>query len=329
MKQDALAKIENVQNDLTLSQVGHLFATSGFFSDVKGEAQAITKILAGAENGFGPFTSMSGIHIIKGKVELGADLIATGIKKSGKYEFRVKELTTQSCTIEFFEKSEFTNGKWQSIGVSTFTQDDAKAAGISGDMYKKYGRNMLFARAITNGQAWYCPDVFESRVYSEGEISGYTQEEPVSQEQIDAIYNDTDDDLWQPEPAEQQEVIEARQKVQRLWDSWGIHPKAAANSFKAYMKKHYTIENADISTCTEVVAMREYGKYKQAKLKAERAAQQQLDLVKEFLGEKQGEQFKKALKADDYDTMNELYDAACQERDAIALEPDNGPEEQF
>jgi hypothetical protein len=37
----------------------------------------------------------------------------------------------------------------------------------------KFPRNMLFARAMSNGVKWYCPDVTSGvTVYSEGEISG-------------------------------------------------------------------------------------------------------------------------------------------------------------
>ncbi|MBD3251628.1 hypothetical protein GF380_04220 [Candidatus Uhrbacteria bacterium] len=257
---DKLAKIEtaietaSVRNDLTLTQVGKLFAASGFFQDVKGEAQAITKILAGAENGFGPFASMSGIHIIKGKVELGADLIATGIKKSGKYNFRVKELSAQSCTIEFFERSEFTGGKWESVGFSTFTQDDAKAAGISSEMYKKYGRNMLFARAITNGQAWYCPDVFESRVYSDGELSGEGLPQAPDAPQVP-------DAPQAPETSQASDAqdVQARlkagyEKIEALWKEYGINEYEQ----QASVKKHLHCES--LRECTDLQKLLDYYK---------------------------------------------------------------------
>lgn len=45
---------------------------SGYFQDVKTEAQAIVKVMAGSELGLPPFASMTGIHIIQGKPVLGA-----------------------------------------------------------------------------------------------------------------------------------------------------------------------------------------------------------------------------------------------------------------
>lgn len=40
---------------------------SGYFGDVKSQAQAMVKVLAGAEIGLPPFASMSGIHIVNDK----------------------------------------------------------------------------------------------------------------------------------------------------------------------------------------------------------------------------------------------------------------------
>jgi len=42
-------------------------SASGFFADTKQAAQAIVKILAGQELGFGAFASMTGVHIIQNK----------------------------------------------------------------------------------------------------------------------------------------------------------------------------------------------------------------------------------------------------------------------
>lgn len=144
-----------------LLQIGKVLAASGFFDDAKSEARAIVKVLAGQELGFGPIAAMTGIHVIKGKVSIGANLIAARIKGSGKYNYRVRQHTDTICEIEFFEQGE-------SIGVSTFTKDDAKKMGTQN--MDKFPRNMLFARAISNGAKWYCPDVFGGPIYTPDEL---------------------------------------------------------------------------------------------------------------------------------------------------------------
>lgn len=124
---------------------------SGYFSDAKSEAQAIVKVMAGAEAGLPPFASMSGIHVIQGKPTFGANLIATLIKQHPNYNYRVLEMTDTVCRIQFFEHGE-------KCGVSEFTAQDAKRAQVKN--MNKFPKNMLFARAISNGSKWFCPDVF-------------------------------------------------------------------------------------------------------------------------------------------------------------------------
>ena len=124
---------------------------SGYFVDAREQAQAITKILAGREMGFGPFASMTGIYIISGRPSIGANLMAAAVKASGRYNYRVQEMTDSVCEIIFFE-----GGK--EAGRSRFTIEDARKAGTKN--LDKFARNMLFARAMSNGCRWYCPDVF-------------------------------------------------------------------------------------------------------------------------------------------------------------------------
>jgi hypothetical protein len=141
--------------------LGQVFAASGMFADIKDQAGAVVKIMAGQELGLPPFVAMTGIHLVKGRPTLSADLLAKKVKASGKYDYRVRQHTDQICEIEFFE-----NG--QSLGISPFTLSDAKKAGTQN--LDKFPRNMLFARAMSNGVRWFCPDVTTMTVYVEGEI---------------------------------------------------------------------------------------------------------------------------------------------------------------
>ena len=131
--------------------IAKALAASGFFQDAKSEAQAIVKVLAGQELGLGPFASMTGLHIISGKPVLGANLLATLIKNDRRYNYRIVQLDDKVCEIAFFEQGE-------DIGHSRFTLDDAKKAGTKN--LDKFPRNMLFARAISNGAKWFTPGIF-------------------------------------------------------------------------------------------------------------------------------------------------------------------------
>lgn len=148
-------------------------AKSGFFSDAKQASQAVVKILAAREIGLGPFAGMTGVNIIQGKPAFGANIMAACVKKSGRYNYRVTEMSDKACTIEFMERLD---GKWTTSGESKFTIEDARKAGTKN--LDKFPRNMLFARAMSNGVRWYCPDVMNgSVVYTPEELGADVDED--------------------------------------------------------------------------------------------------------------------------------------------------------
>jgi hypothetical protein len=157
--------MELIPLEMTIPQIANAFAASGMFQDARGEAAAITKIIAGRSIGLDPFSSMSGLHVMQGRVEVGSHLIAGAIKRSARYDYRVREKSSNACRIEFFELGE-------SIGVEVWTMDHARRAGLASATWQKHPKAMLFARCISSGYRTYCPDVFSCPVYSQGEIGG-------------------------------------------------------------------------------------------------------------------------------------------------------------
>lgn len=150
-----------------IMSIAKAFAESGMFPDTKQAAQAIVKIQAGQELGIAPFAAMTGIHIIQGRPTIGAGLIASKIKSSGKYDYEVKEMSDTNCSLDFYQGKKL-------IGNSSFSIADAKKAGTKN--MDKFPKNMLFARAISNGVKWYTPDVFQGPVYTPEEMQVETVE---------------------------------------------------------------------------------------------------------------------------------------------------------
>lgn len=191
-----------------LARVSEMFASSGYFSDARDAAQAGVKILAGQGWGIAPFDAMTGIHIIQGRAAIGAHLIAAKIKASGKYDYRVREMTDKECSIEFYQAGE-------SVGVSSFTLADAKAAGTKN--LDKFARNMLFARAMSNGYRWYCPDVFTGPVYTPEELGASVDgdgrvvevERPPAKRLEAAPAVAADEDVFEAPVAKKPEVVDA------------------------------------------------------------------------------------------------------------------------
>ena len=145
-------------------ELGEIFAKSGMFPDVKTQAQAVVKILAGKEMGLTPFESMNNIYIVNNKLAVMSNAMASIVKKGGKYDYKVVKLDNEECVLKFFRM----NGEAKELGESTFTFKDAAKAGLANkDVWKNYPRNMLFSRALANGVRWFCPDA----------ACGYTVEE--------------------------------------------------------------------------------------------------------------------------------------------------------
>lgn len=162
MSEKTTALVSRQMSD-TLTVADHL-ARSGFFSDARQVSQAVAKVLAGQELGLGPVASMTGIFIIKGRVSLSANILAALVRRHSVYNYRVKTHTADECTLIFYESDE-------EIGISSFSMDDAKAAQLRGDNWQRYPRNMLFARAVSNGVKWFCPDVMAGApVYTPDEL---------------------------------------------------------------------------------------------------------------------------------------------------------------
>lgn len=170
-----IVRYESLQDLQFLAQT---FALTGYF-DAKGSqpvevAKALTKILAGQELGFGPFASQKGIYIIQGSTSVSGHLIASGIKRSQKYDYRVRgEITDTKCTIDFFER---TAKGMENIGTYTFTAEDAKRAQTKN--MAAFPRDMLFNRCISAGYKKFCPDALGNGapVYTPEELGAATND---------------------------------------------------------------------------------------------------------------------------------------------------------
>ena len=153
--------------------------------------QALAVILMGRELGIGPTTALSNIIISTGKPTLGAALVGALIQKSGRYGYTVTEMTDQKVSVAFYENAGVSAPGAPSagrtpLGVSTFTLQDALKARLGNSpTWQQYPRNLLLARAITNGARWYCPEVFGGAVYDPEEVApfGGTLPAPVPDEE--------------------------------------------------------------------------------------------------------------------------------------------------
>jgi hypothetical protein len=215
----SLQTIEPTSKALTykdMYEIGKTFVASTYFgSDLDKISKAITKIMAGQELGVPPFASMRGINVIEGSPELSANLMASKIKASGKYDYEVVQKDSKHCKLRFIE---IRGNDRVTLGEEEFNQVDActqelmdptcteaplkhntrqitryKRGGgtytIEGclckDNWRKSPKAMFFARALSAGARTYCPDVFNGiAIYATDEIT--EAKEPPAREAIEA-----------------------------------------------------------------------------------------------------------------------------------------------
>lgn len=157
-------------NSAVLSYIAQQAVTSKLFASLRSEPEAIMKIAIGREFGLSLYESLTELNYIENRIEMSAVLMAKLVRRSGRYDYRVKESDHTKAAVEFFR---INGSERESLGTSTFTLEDAKRAGLlSKANWQRYPKAMLFWRALSQGVSFFCPDAIEGgHVYVTGEIS--------------------------------------------------------------------------------------------------------------------------------------------------------------
>lgn len=158
-------------------RLAEVLAKSGYFRDVRDASQALVKILYGAEHGIPPVSSMMSVHVIEGKPCPSAGLLASMIKRSGAYNYRVRRLDAEAAVLDFYERGELVGTEEVTRAQITEAKIDQGSGGIK-DNWRKFPKNMLFARALSNGARFYCADIFGGPVYTPEDFD-YTSGGPI------------------------------------------------------------------------------------------------------------------------------------------------------
>jgi len=143
-------------------------AASGMFKDVTQAEQAFGRILLGRDLGLTPTQALMSVDVVEGNVQVRAVRLAAWVRQHEDYDYVILEHDEARCTIQFHYRGEV-------AGVSSFSMEDAKNARLIKDHpkspWRAHPRNMLFARAMSNGVKWFCPDVTGGiPVYTEADV---------------------------------------------------------------------------------------------------------------------------------------------------------------
>jgi len=196
---------------------------SGIFSDVKSEAQALIKVMAGHELGIPPIMSMQKLYIVKNKLGMGVEVMGALLQQRG-YTWTIKyddldKPTACEVTFAYPNHQPYT---------SRFTLKDAERAGLikPDGAWTTYPKDLLFARAFSSGARKYAPEALSGL--------GYTREE-LESIPVEVVIEDEKKEV---KPVEVKTVIasEATQPIAQL-EQYLEEAKPLAHPLEQFLKE--------------------------------------------------------------------------------------------
>lgn len=150
----------------TIEIISRRAASCGLYGGVGNEHKIFMILLSAREMGIKPMEALNGgLWNIQGKIEISARLMSSMIRRQG-HSITIVEHTAKICILEGKRKD---NGDTMR---AQFTWDDAIKAGLSTrDVWKKFGEDMLYNRALSRLARRLFADVV-GVCYVEGEIGG-------------------------------------------------------------------------------------------------------------------------------------------------------------
>lgn len=192
-----------------LGGFARIATASGLFGGNVNEA--IVKLMAGASWGIPPMSALADVYVVKGKPMASATLLRALVRRSGRYDYRILENTSEAAEIAFFEVRV---DKREEIGRTRFTIEDAKRAGLTrNETYTKFGRAMLLSRCTSEGVKAHCPDVFTGSIYYAEEWGNELEDAGPIEVESRVVSSDSGQQERQEVPQVEREIEVAEQRA--------------------------------------------------------------------------------------------------------------------
>lgn len=172
-----------------LALVNDLMQSGLLPQHIRTPQQAFAIITMGQELGLGPWASLNGINVIRGKPTLSGQAMLGLVRASGELEnFELKERTAEKCTIAITRRG-------QSPVTLTFTYEEAEGLGLANkENYKRQPAVMLQWRCVSALCRLVFPDILGGFCYTPEEINP-----DIQVDEDGAIVNDYDPELLEAE----------------------------------------------------------------------------------------------------------------------------------
>ena len=135
-----------------MQQLALSAAQSGMFKRFGNQHAAFMVLQFGFDLGLSPSAALSSIYFYDGKPSMSGNLMWSLVKNHPDWrKSKILERTDKCVKIRWV-------GPDGPEGESCWTEEDAKKAGLTTkDNWRKYPRQMLFNRAVSEGFKLYCP----------------------------------------------------------------------------------------------------------------------------------------------------------------------------
>jgi hypothetical protein len=183
-------------------EMARMVASSGLFPNVTNPQSAMTLMMLCEADGLHPVEAMRRYHILHGRPAMRADAMQAEFQaKGGRVEW--VESTEEACEAMFRHAVHAPNGFPVRVTI-----EEAKERGLynTNPNYKKYPRQMLRARCISEGVRAVLPGIVVG-VYTPEEVEGFERSPKVvnvtpAASQADAIGDELVQQLDAPTPRE-------------------------------------------------------------------------------------------------------------------------------
>jgi len=169
---EQLKGIPTLDQWTAIKEIATALVKSGLMPpSVKSPEAAAAVILKGWELGIPPMHALAHIVILQGKPGCSAELHLALLARGGvTFEWEKDGSGGEACIV-------FRRPNMKEVR-GTFNRNDAKAAGLLGNQtWGKYEKNMLRARAITNGARMCAPDLLCGMSYTPEELGAEVDED--------------------------------------------------------------------------------------------------------------------------------------------------------
>lgn len=157
-----------------IAQVAKSVAASRLFPGIDNEQSAFTLMMLCQSKGLHPMAAVERYHIIKGRPSMRADAIHAEFQRQGGSLLILEKSERRAAAVFYHPTYPNKDGFELSVSIEDLSRPEGVA--VSNDMYKKWPRQMLWARLVSEGVRTILPGVIVG-IYSDAEVEDMIRED--------------------------------------------------------------------------------------------------------------------------------------------------------